>query len=47
MSQTLTIRTLPPSRPMDWLTAGWHDFLRCPRPGLAHGVADLSKLEGF
>lgn len=39
MSQTLTIRTLPPSRPMDWLTAGWRDFLRCPRPGLAHGVA--------
>lgn len=36
---SLSIRTLPPGAPMDWLIAGWRDFLHCPKPGLAHGFA--------
>lgn len=30
---------VPLSRPLDWLVAGCHDFLRCPGPGLLHGAA--------
>ena len=25
--------------PIGWLVAGWRDFMRCPLPGLLHGVA--------
>ncbi len=33
------IRAVPPLRPLRWLALGWADLLRCPLPGLAHGLA--------
>lgn len=29
---------VPALRPLGWLAAGWRDFLRCPLPGLLHGL---------
>lgn len=26
-------------RPLDWLRLGWRDLMRCPLPGLVHGLA--------
>lgn len=31
-------RTVPLLRPLGWLGAGWRDFVRCPLPGLLHGL---------
>jgi uncharacterized membrane protein len=33
------IRDVRVDAPMRWLRAGWRDLVRCPMPGLAHGVA--------
>lgn len=33
-----TVRSVPLLRPLDWLARGWADLLRCPVPGLVHGV---------
>jgi uncharacterized membrane protein len=33
------VRDVQAGAPMRWLLAGWRDFVRCPLPGLAHGVA--------
>ncbi len=33
------IQAVPPGRPWVWLARGWVDLLRCPLPGLAHGLA--------
>ncbi|MBA4176068.1 MAG: hypothetical protein C0505_05845 [Leptothrix sp. (in: Bacteria)] len=33
------VRAVPPSRPWVWLARGWVDLLRCPLPGLVHGLA--------
>jgi uncharacterized membrane protein len=37
-SRAFKTRSVPLLRPMDWLIAGWRDFLRCPLPGLLHGA---------
>lgn len=37
-SRTFHTRSVPLLRPIGWLIAGWRDFLRCPLPGLLHGV---------
>lgn len=29
---------MPLLRPLGWLAAGWRDFMRCPLPGLLHGL---------
>ncbi len=33
------IQAVPPGRPWVWLARGWVDLLRCPLPGLLHGLA--------
>jgi uncharacterized membrane protein len=33
------VRQVPLSRPLHWLALGWRDLLRCPLPGLLHGLA--------
>jgi uncharacterized membrane protein len=33
------IRSVPAGRPWTWLARGWADLMRCPLPGLAHGLA--------
>lgn len=33
------VRAVPPSRPLRWLRLGWADLMRCPLPGLLHGLA--------
>lgn len=38
-SRRFGTRTVPLLRPLGWLAAGWRDFVRCPLPGLLHGVA--------
>jgi len=38
-SRAFGARTVPTLRPIGWLMAGWKDFMRCPLPGLLHGVA--------
>ena len=38
-SQRYLTRSVGLFRPLDWLTGGWRDFLRCPLPGLLHGAA--------
>ena len=35
----LRVRAVPPGRPWRWLALGWADLLRCPLPGLLHGLA--------
>lgn len=34
----LTLATLQPSDPIQWLRLGWEDFKRCPRIGLFYGL---------
>ena len=36
------INTVPPGRPLQWLARGWADLMRCPWPGLAHGLASAA-----
>jgi uncharacterized membrane protein len=38
-SRRFGTRTVPLLRPLGWLAAGWRDFMRCPLPGLLHGLA--------
>ncbi len=33
------IRTVPVTQPLRWLGRGWADLMRCPLPGLLHGLA--------
>lgn len=33
------IQAVPPGQPWKWLARGWVDLLRCPLPGLVHGLA--------
>jgi uncharacterized membrane protein len=33
------IRSVPSSQPLRWLGRGWADLMRCPLPGLLHGLA--------
>lgn len=37
-SRRFGTRTVPALRPLGWLMAGWRDFMRCPLPGLLHGL---------
>ena len=37
-SRRFGTRTVPVLRPLGWLAAGWRDFVRCPLPGLLHGL---------
>ena len=37
-SRRFGTRTVPVLRPLGWLLAGWRDFMRCPLPGLLHGL---------
>ncbi|MDE1950414.1 MAG: DUF2189 domain-containing protein [Burkholderiales bacterium] len=37
-SRRFTTRQVPLLRPLGWLAAGWRDFMRCPLPGLVHGL---------
>ncbi len=37
-SRRFQVRTVSPLRPLHWLQCGWHDFMRCPGPGLLHGL---------
>jgi uncharacterized membrane protein len=32
------VRAVPLLRPLRWLASGWADLLRCPLPGLLHGL---------
>lgn len=38
-SRRFGARAVPTLRPLDWLRLGWRDLMRCPLPGLAHGLA--------
>ena len=38
-SRTFTVRPIPTLRPLGWLGRGWRDLMRCPVPGLLHGLA--------
>jgi len=38
-SRRFGARSVPLLRPLGWLAAGWHDFMRQPLPGLLHGLA--------
>ncbi|MBL8328327.1 MAG: DUF2189 domain-containing protein [Rubrivivax sp.] len=38
-SRRFGARAVPALRPLDWLRLGWRDLMRCPLPGLAHGLA--------
>jgi len=37
-SRRFGTRNVPLLRPLGWLIAGWRDFMRCPLPGLLHGL---------
>jgi uncharacterized membrane protein len=36
--RAVPVRQIPPSRPLDWLAAGWRDTWRCGALSLAHGA---------
>lgn len=38
-SRRFAIRQIPALRPLGWLARGWQDLMRCPVPGLLHGLA--------
>ena len=38
-SRRYSVRQVPLWRPLGWLARGWRDLLRCPLPGLLHGLA--------
>ena len=38
-SRTFSVRPIPTLRPLGWLGRGWRDLVRCPVPGLLHGLA--------
>ena len=38
-SRRFVIRNIPLLRPLGWLACGWRDLMRCPLPGLLHGLA--------
>ena len=38
-SRRIGIRNIPLLRPLGWLARGWRDLMRCPLPGLLHGLA--------
>jgi uncharacterized membrane protein len=37
-SRRFGARSVPLLRPLGWLAAGWRDFMRCPLPGVVHGL---------
>jgi uncharacterized membrane protein len=38
-SRRFGARRVPTLRPLGWLRLGWRDLMRCPLPGLVHGLA--------
>ena len=38
-SKSFGVRRIPMLRPLGWLARGFGDLLKCPLPGLAHGLA--------
>ena len=38
-SRRFGVRQIPLLRPLAWLALGWRDLVRCPLPGLLHGLA--------
>jgi len=38
-SRAFGVRSIPMLRPLGWLARGWRDLMRCPLPGLLHGLA--------
>lgn len=38
-TRRLGVRPVPLAQPLRWLARGWRDLLRCPLPGLLHGLA--------
>ena len=38
-SRAFGVRNIPMLRPLGWLARGWRDLMRCPLPGLLHGLA--------
>ena len=38
-SRRFGVRSIPLLRPLGWLALGWNDLMRCPLPGLLHGLA--------
>jgi uncharacterized membrane protein len=38
-SRAFGVRHIPMLRPLGWLARGWRDLMRCPLPGLLHGLA--------
>ena len=37
-SRSFGVRHIPMLRPLGWLARGWRDLMRCPLPGLLHGL---------
>ncbi len=37
-SRAYGVRQIPLLRPLGWLARGWRDLVRCPLPGLLHGL---------
>jgi len=37
-SRAFGVRNVPLLRPLGWLARGWRDLMRCPLPGLLHGL---------